>query len=223
MHTAPRHRPSHLRVRYLAPEPKAAAPVPRSGALTTFLLWTAAAVLLFEEWFWASSTHAIEVLGRVLHLAPLGAWIRRRPPAQAAALFILPVLAIYPFKVLALIALAHGDLALGGAAFVGAKLAATAVFARLYELTEPALLTFRRIRMAKRKFLRARAFIHAWLNARPAYRRARALIRHRQAHLVYRYRVAYRLQGRRRIVRMKAYMYRTETRGSARARSAHRR
>lgn len=218
MHALPRHRPALSHTRHHAPDPQAVPPAPRSGLLTTLLLWIAAAALLFEEWFWASSTRAIETLGKVLHLSPLGEWIRRRPPLQALSLFVLPVLVIYPFKVLALMALAHGDLALGGAAFIGAKLAATAVFARLYELTEPALLHFRWIRGTRRQFLRARAFIHAWLEARPAYRRARKLIRRRKAEIIYRYRAAYRLQGRRRIVHMQAYSYRLETRAGARGR-----
>lgn len=218
-HAIPRHRPALSHTRHHAPEPRATPPAPRSGLLTTLLLWIAAAALLFEEWFWASSTRAIETLGRVLHLSPLAEWIRRRPPAQALSLFILPVLVIYPFKVLALMALAQGDVALGGVAFIAAKLAATAVFARLYELTEAALLHFRWIRGARRQFLRARAFVHAWLEARPAYRRARTLIRRRKADIVLRYRAAYRLQGRRHIMRMQAYSYRIKTSAGARSRA----
>ena len=139
----------------------------------TILIWVAAAALLFEEWFWALSTRAIARLSAIAHLSALESWIRRQPPTQALMLFVVPILVIYPFKVLALIALANGDIALGAAAFVAAKLAATAVFAWLYEVTEPAILHFAWIRLVKRKFLAARAFIHAWLNARPAYRHAR--------------------------------------------------
>ena len=134
MQALPRHRPLHSHVGHHVPEAATAPPPPRSGLLMTLLLWVAAAVLLFEEWFWASSTRALETLARILHLSPLGAWIRHRPPAQALSLFILPVLAIYPFKVLALVALAHGDIVLGGAAFVGAKLAAALANLDVYVL-----------------------------------------------------------------------------------------
>ena len=184
---------------------KTVASVPRSSQASgsmTMLLWIAAAVLLFEEWFWAESTRAIARLSSIAHLSSLESWIRRRTPAQALMLFVVPILVIYPFKAVALIALARGDLALGGAAFVAAKLAATAVFARLYELTEPAILHFGWVRVAKIRFLAARAYLHAWLNARPSYRRARALIREHSTRLAHRYRLAYRLQGRRRNARM---------------------
>lgn len=168
----------------------------------TMLLWIAAAVLLFEEWFWAASTRAIARLSSIIHLSVLESWIRRRTPAQALMLFVVPILVIYPFKAVALVALARGDLALGGAAFVAAKLAATAVFARLYELTEPALLHVGWVRVAKSRFLAVRAYLHTWLNERPSYRRARALIREHSARLAQRYRVACRLKGRRRNTRM---------------------
>jgi hypothetical protein len=176
----------------------------------TILIWVAAAALLFEEWFWALSTRAIARLSAIAHLQSLDSWIRRQPPTQALMLFVVPIIVIYPFKVLALIALANGDIALGGAAFVAAKLAATAVFAWLYEATEPAILHFAWIRLAKRKFLAVRASIHAWLNARPAYRQARALMRRRSANLAYRYRVACRLHGRRRYARTDTSAYGAE-------------
>ena len=74
----------------------------RPYGLTFVLLWIAAAVLLFEEWFWVRSTDAIARFVEFAHLTTIGAWVRRRPPAQALALFVVPVLVIYPFKVLAL-------------------------------------------------------------------------------------------------------------------------
>src|SRR5215471_13420646 len=181
----------------------------RPHAVTWLLLWIAAAVLLFEEWFWLRSTHLIAWAAEITHLSAVGSWIRRRPPTQALALFVVPVVVIYPFKVLALMAFARGDVMLGGAAFVSAKLAATAVFARLYELTEPAIVQIGWIRIARDRFLRARAFIHAWLEGQPAYRHARATIRKQKAHLAFRYRVAHRLQGRRRNARREQSGFRT--------------
>src|SRR5262252_557842 len=181
-----------------------AAPSARAGGLTIVLLWLAAAVLLFEEWFWAKSTRAIARLVGMAHLSAAESWVRRRNPTQALTLFVVPLLVIYPFKVLTLIAIAHGNIALGTGAFVAAKLLATAVFARLYELTERAIVEFAWIRFARTKFLQARVFIHAWLDARPVYSRARALIRGQTARLAYRYRAAYRLQGQRRSVRIDA-------------------
>jgi len=208
--------PRFVRVRRHAARDEPARPLGRGG-VTSIVLWIVAAVLLFEEWFWMQSTRAMARFAVMAHLTAVGDWIRRRPPGQALALFVLPVLVLYPFKALALIALARGEIVLGGGALVAAKLVATAVFARLYELTEPAIVRFGWIRTGRDKFLRARAFLHRWLEARPAYRRARSMIRREAEHLAYRYRVAHRLQGRRRRAARSGY------RSDARLLPVHRR
>jgi hypothetical protein len=172
--------------------------VKTASAATNVLLWIAAATLLFEEWFWVRSTRAIARFALATHLSAIESWVRRRTHWQALGLFVLPVVVLYPFKVLALIALARGDIALGGLAFVSAKLAATALFARLYQLTEPAILHFRWVRRGRMYVLKFRAFVHGWLQAQPAYRLARATIRERSMHIARRYRAACRLHRRRR-------------------------
>ena len=92
----------------------------------------------------------------------------------------------------------HASVSLGVATFVAAKLIATAVFARLYQLTEPAIITIGWVRRGRNAFLRWRAFMHAWLNAQPAYRKARDMIRAHSLQVKRRYRAAYRLRRQRR-------------------------
>jgi hypothetical protein len=173
-------------------------------SLASCLLFVAAVVLLFEEWFWEKSTAVAKRLGRLPPLAALESWIRRRERWAALALFVAPVVVIYPFKALALYAMARGYVTGGVTAFILAKLAATAVFARLYQLTEHAIVQFHWIRGTRAAFLRGRAFIHAWLNAQPAYRRARFLVRRSSQRIKHRYRVAYRLQRQRRRAAVRA-------------------
>jgi len=139
------------------------------------MLFVAAVVLLFEEWLWEKSTAVAARLGRLPLLSSLESWVRRRERWGALALFIAPVVVLYPFKALALYAMANGDVAVGVSAFILAKLAATAVFARLYQLTEHAIIKFYWVRRSRAVFLKGRAFIHDWLNAQPAYRRARCI------------------------------------------------
>ena len=165
----------------------------RRGA-TTILLFAAAAVLLFEEWLWDHSTAIAKRLGRLPLLSLVQAWIRRRSQWQAMALFIVPVLVVYPLKAAAVYAMTRGYVALGVSSFVLAKVLATAVFARLFQLTEPAITKIHWVRHGRDAFLRWRAFIHRWLNSQPAYRKARGLIRGMSARMRLRYRAAYRLR-----------------------------
>ena len=167
-------------------------------SVASCLLFVAALVLLFEEWFWERSTAVAARLGRLPLLSDIESWIRRRERWTALALFVAPVVVIYPFKALALYAMGRGYLTAGVTAFIMAKLLATAVFARLYQLTERAIIQFGWVRWTRAEFLRGRAFVHGWLNAQPSYRRARVLLRRSSQRIKHRYRVAYRLQRQRR-------------------------
>ena len=184
-------------------------------SLASCLLFVAAVVLLFEEWLWEKSTAVAARLGRLPLLSDIESWIRRREKWSALALFVAPVVVIYPFKALALYAMAQGYVTGGVTAFILAKLVATAVFARLYQLTEHAIIQFHWVRRTRAAFLRGRAFVHAWLNAQPAYRRARVLIRSSTQRIKHRYRVAYRLQRQRRGATVRASASRAARRRSA--------
>ena len=168
---------------------------------TQTLLFVAAVVLLLEEWLWDRGTAVLARLGRRPFVHTVEGWARTRPPPQALALFVVPVVVVYPCKVVALVALGAGYVAIGVIAFVAAKIVATALFARLYQLTEPALMTYGRLRRGRDRFLRARRFVHHWLNLQPFYRQTRFRIRMHSAYVTRRYRAVYRLQHQRRRAR----------------------
>ena len=108
--------------------------------LGRLLAWPLALLVLFEEWGWDPLQRALARLAQRLHLQWLGDRIERLPPYGALALFAIPTLLLLPVKLAALGLVAAGHLALGTAVIVGAKLAGTALVARLYALTRPALL-----------------------------------------------------------------------------------
>ncbi|MGH8675782.1 MAG: hypothetical protein ACREVG_15920, partial [Burkholderiales bacterium] len=71
-------------------------------------------------------------------------WLERRiqalPPDAALVVFFAPMLALLPVKLLALWLIGQGRSFLGVAIIVIAKIAGTAVVARLFTLTQPALM-----------------------------------------------------------------------------------
>ena len=99
-----------------------------------------ALLILFEEWGWEPLQRALAAIGRLPLLRQLEAAISRLPPRAALAVFLLPTLLLLPIKLLALGAIAHGHKLLGLGVIVLAKLLGTAVVARLFALTRPALL-----------------------------------------------------------------------------------
>ncbi len=99
-----------------------------------------ALLILFEEWGWEPLQRAMAWLARAPLLRRVEAWIVRLAPGAALAVLLLPSLALVPVKLGALWLLARGQALLGLALIVVAKLVGTAVMARLFTLTRPALL-----------------------------------------------------------------------------------
>ncbi len=99
-----------------------------------------ALVVVFEEWGWRPLA---DLLGKLARYSPI-AWIESRirllPPYGALAIFALPSASLFPLKLLALYLIAQGKTVVATALFVGAKVMGTALIARLYMLTEHALM-----------------------------------------------------------------------------------
>lgn len=99
-----------------------------------------ALIVVFEEWGWRPLA---ELLGRLARWRPwaiLESYIVRLPPYAALVVFVLPTTLLLPLKLLAVFLVARGQLVLAGLLFAFAKVAATALVARLFMLTQPALM-----------------------------------------------------------------------------------
>lgn len=102
--------------------------------------WPLALLILFEEWGWDPLQRGLVRLGRALGLAWLEAAIGRLPPYAALAVLLLPSLLLLPVKLAALWLIGRGHAVLGMAVIALAKVAGTAIVARLFTLTRPALM-----------------------------------------------------------------------------------
>ena len=96
--------------------------------------------LLFEEWGWQPLAKAFAALGRLPWWGQLEQRIVHLPPWASLLVFGVPVVALVPIKLLALYLFGQGHVALGLCMIVAAKLAGTAIAARLFQLTHPALM-----------------------------------------------------------------------------------
>jgi hypothetical protein len=146
-----------------------------------------ALLILFEEWGWEPLKRA---MAWVMRWAPL-AWVERRiaalPPYAALVVFFLPTLLLLPVKLAALWLIAQGHKFLGLLVIVAAKLVGTALVARLFQLTQPALM---RLPWFARLYLRWTVWKEALLvrvRASWAWRVGR-VIKRRMAHRISRWR-----------------------------------
>lgn len=108
--------------------------------LRAILLAPVALLLLFEEWGWSPLARCFATLATLAWWGKLERLITRLPPWVALLAFGAPVLALIPVKLLALYWLGQGHIALGLTLVIAAKLTGTALAARLFQLTQPALM-----------------------------------------------------------------------------------
>lgn len=124
-----------------APDPDPLRPLQRlARALRRLAGGVLALLILFEEWGWQPLQRAMARLAAWPAWRRLEGLIQRLPPWAALCVFALPALALLPIKLGALALIANGQRLGGVALIVAAKLLGTAVVARLFELTRPALM-----------------------------------------------------------------------------------
>ena len=132
-----------------------------------------ALVVIFEEWGWQPLARAVAALARFKPWALLEASIARLPPYGALAVFALPAVLLFPLKLVALWLLAGGHVILAGLLFVCAKLASTAFLARIFMLTQPALMRIGWFARAYERFMPWKHSAEEWLRASWAWRYGR--------------------------------------------------
>jgi hypothetical protein len=142
------------------------------------VVFALAVLLVFEEWLWDSLKACFRRLADHALMRALDARLRRLGPWSSLLVLLIPALVLFPFKLAALWALAHGEPMLGIAILVCAKLVGTGVAAYLFDVVRDSarqLAWFDRLYVTIITLL-ARA--KAWLRAQPAYSAAARAIRH---------------------------------------------
>lgn len=134
-----------------------------------------ALVVIFEEWGWEPLAAALARLARYRPIAALERWIAGLPPFGALLVFALPVTLLFPLKLVAVWLLAQGKVLLAAVLFIGAKVASTAIVARLFMLTKPALMQIGLFARAYTWFLPWQEAAFAWLRSSWAWRQGRVV------------------------------------------------
>ncbi|WP_174774504.1 hypothetical protein [Chromobacterium paludis] len=135
-----------------------------------------AAIIVFEECAWDELAGAMAWLGRWPPLAWLEQRIAACSPRVALALFLLPALGLLPVKLAALFLIEQGHALLGLLVILLAKLVGTAVVARLFMLTRPALMRVPWFVRWYQRFHRCRAWVFDRLHASLPWRWSSRLI-----------------------------------------------
>ena len=135
----------------------------------------AAIVVLFEEWLWDDLQRLAAAVGRLPLFRQIESLITGLPPYAALAMFGAPSLLLIPVKLAALYFIAHGQPGLGLVTAIGAKIAGTALIARIYALTHQNLLRIGWFAFLHARFLAFKIRIHDAIKSTVLYKAARRL------------------------------------------------
>lgn len=147
-----------------------------------------ALVLLFEEWGWKPLAAALAWFARFRLIARTEAIIASLPPYPSLVVFVLPGAVLFPVKIGALALLAGGHVIKAGLLLAAAKVASTALVARIFMLTRPQLMRIGWFSRAYDRFMPWKEALFARVRASFAWRYGRLLkmrlkqsLRHLQA------------------------------------------
>lgn len=143
------------------------------GPLIAALNIIAALIILFEEWGWRPLSN---LLGRLSKFAPVAALERllaRLPPYAALIALLLPTSLLLPLKFFALWLLANEHFVSATLLFVGAKIASTALIARIFILVKPSLMQIGWFAQAFNWFMPWKDALYAQIRASWAWRYGR--------------------------------------------------
>jgi hypothetical protein len=142
-----------------------------------------ALLILFEEWGWEPLARLMASFARLR----LVAWVERRiaalPPYAALGVFALPWLLFLPTKLFALWLIAEGRSLLGVVAILVAKVVGTAIVARLFTLTKPALMRLPWFATCYTRWRTWKEGLLAWVRASELWGWGRAIRRSLLRHL----------------------------------------
>ena len=134
-----------------------------------------ALLILFEEWGWEPLQAGIARLLRLLRLDGLERRIARLPPYAALVVTFTPLLLAVPVKLAALWLIARGQALTGLLLIIAVKIVGTAVLARLFALTQPALMRLAWFARLHGRWRAWKAELLDWLHTTPAWRWAQTV------------------------------------------------
>lgn len=145
---------------------------PLLGVVAQILL---ALLVLFEEWGWRPLSDALARLSRFRPIARLELAIAGLPPYAALVTIALPSALLFPLKFVAVWLVANGYFVGAAALFVGAKIASTALIARVFLLVRPALMRIAWFKALHDRFVPWKEAIFARIRASWVWRYGRML------------------------------------------------
>jgi hypothetical protein len=147
------------------------------------LVLLAAVIILIEDWLWDDLARLAAAIGRLPVFSAVEAIIAGLPPYGALACFGLPTLLLVPVKLAAVYLISHGRPTLGLLTVIAAKLAGTALVARIFTLTRPSLMRIEWFVWLHERFIAFKSRVYGAIKATPIYKSAHIKYLHTRQEL----------------------------------------
>lgn len=132
--------------------------------------------ILFEEWLWFRLLRLMQTITSLPMVRAIDPFVRRQNKWVSLALFAIPEVSFIPVKMAVLWLFGAGHAFSGVILFIAAKLAGTATFAWMWNMTEAKITEFAWVRWVRDTVLRIRSWAHAKLEASDSYQEIKASI-----------------------------------------------
>jgi hypothetical protein len=133
-------------------------------------VFLAAIFILLEDWLWDDLARLAAAIGRLPVFHQIEAFIIGLPPYAALVFFAAPSLLLVPVKLAALYFISNGRPTLGLIVVIAAKIAGTALVARIFNLTRPTLMRINWFAWAYERFIAFKARIYDSIKSTAVYK-----------------------------------------------------
>lgn len=132
--------------------------------------------ILFEEWLWFRLLRLMQTVTSLPLVRAIDPFVRRQNKWVSLALFAIPELTFIPVKLGVMWLFGAGHAFIGVILFIAAKLAGTATFAWMWNMTEAKITEFAWVRWVRDEVLFVRGWAHAKLEASSTYQEVKATV-----------------------------------------------
>jgi hypothetical protein len=133
---------------------------------------------IIEDVFWASLKPIMAWVSNLPLIRRLEAWLDQLGPIPLAALFIVPLIVVWPVKLIGLWIIAQGRVIIGSIIFGAAEFIGAALAVRLWGIGRDRLLTIAWFARAYSAITWLRALVYTWALSLPGVEPVRHFVRH---------------------------------------------
>lgn len=133
-------------------------------------VFLAAIFILLEDWLWDDLARLAAAIGRLPVFHQIESLIVSLPPYAALVFFAAPSVLLVPVKLAALYFISHGRPTLGLIVVIAAKVAGTALVARIFNLTRPTLMRINWFAWVYERFIAFKTRIYESIKSTAIYK-----------------------------------------------------